>query len=109
MADVERLSALLAKRGWSPAELARAAGVERWAVWLLLHGFDSWGNRLYRVAQALGTTSDYLLGGPAPPSGSILPELADVLYDLTPKQQHEVLVYAMFRSGRLGRPTGPTV
>lgn len=75
-----RIAILRISKGWSQAELARRIGVSTSAV-----GMYEQGRRepslglLVRLAQELGTTTDYLLMGETPASDpSAAPELPSV-------------------------------
>ncbi len=62
--DVKRLDQLMATRGWGPGELAERTGLSYNAIYKLRSGAGQRpaAETIARLAVALGTTTDFLLG-----------------------------------------------
>lgn len=60
-----RIRFLRTKRKWTLDELAERAGISKSFLWEVERGSDIGGERLLRVANALGASLDYLMRGVA--------------------------------------------
>lgn len=58
----ERIEELLARKGWSQAELSRRIGVSQQSIWKLVSGNAQSSKHLHKIAQMLETTPAYLMG-----------------------------------------------
>lgn len=101
----ERIFALLDEKKLPQKALAESIGVSEGMVtdWRLGRS-KSFNRYLVQIAQALGTTSEYLLTG----ENNSPPALADELYesfrDLTPEEQADTLAYVAFLKSRRHKP-----
>lgn len=78
--DGRRIADLRKAKNWTQADLANAAGVSQGTVSRMERGEirAAWSDSLPRIAEALGTTIDYLKGGdaiasPDPPAPDAVP------------------------------------
>lgn len=62
MTFAERLSERMDAKGISQAELARRVGLTQPTIWKLVNGKAQSSAHLHKIARALGTSSDYLVG-----------------------------------------------
>lgn len=60
-----RIKLVRTKRGWTLEQLAERAAISKSFLWEVERGSDIGGERLLRVANALGASLDYLMRGVA--------------------------------------------
>lgn len=61
----DRIADLMARRGWTDISLSEEIGCERQTVWRWRAGLPISGRYFGKLVEALGTTREYLVSGPA--------------------------------------------
>lgn len=95
----------LSRRGWTPAELARRAGLSTGTLSNILNGNRNPGPEVtLSIAKALGEPADkvFRLAGilprlPGSEDDQVIKEIMDILKNMPPEDRQDVLDYARFR------------
>ena len=77
------------KAGWTLEQLADKAGISKSLLWEVERGSDIGGERLLRVANALGASLDYLMRGVATEE-DFKPSSVEIPAEVTPSRRRLV-------------------